>query len=398
MLQGIEEAYCSICINAVVTAWRELMETPAVETLQKVSYGKGDTLGLDAIPEIIIADRLRSFDSHAILITEELDKVAKRRWPSDSDPVLQPLMFFSDPTDRSKQLRGFLERISREKPTAKVGELMKDVDATALWERQFGAPAAISGATTSITCVRKGAIIFSVILNYITRTIYVAVPNNVLWLELPTFDEADAVNLAYVREHGKPLLFPPAKSTCRHPDDFKRFVTFLGKTGYRENFDDSMIFVESPNNFLHRTEPGDPENPEKVPEPGGPARIFYLSELQKGYGPVGFILANGEKIGEWIHWLAFAKFAKDTRGGPALKVFEISIDRPWTKEGVLMSTSQPYSLFCGEGSQAYLDISRLRNFSSPSRFRAMLVITPADNKRILYTMRQREYREISFSF
>ncbi|MBI2636864.1 MAG: hypothetical protein HYW81_01585, partial [Parcubacteria group bacterium] len=75
------------------------MEATATEALRKVDYGKGEalgkTLGLDAIPEITIAGRLTAFDQHAILITEELDEQARRRWPTDSDPVRQPLMFFS---------------------------------------------------------------------------------------------------------------------------------------------------------------------------------------------------------------------------------------------------------------------------------------------------------------
>ena len=106
-MQGIERAYCNVCINALVGAWSELMEASGTEALRESRYGKGDTLGLDAITEITIKNRLETFDSHAILITEELDDQAHRRWPTDSDPIKQPLMFFSDPTDRSAQLRLF---------------------------------------------------------------------------------------------------------------------------------------------------------------------------------------------------------------------------------------------------------------------------------------------------
>ena len=106
-MQGIESTYCGVCINALIGAWRALMEASTTEVLQKTPYGKGDTLGLDAITEITISGRLYEFDQHAILITEELDSQAHRRWPTDSDPVKQPLMFFSDPTDRSIQLKQF---------------------------------------------------------------------------------------------------------------------------------------------------------------------------------------------------------------------------------------------------------------------------------------------------
>jgi len=41
---------------------------------------------------------------------------------------------------------------------------------------------------------------------------------------------------------------------------------------------------------------------------------------------------------------------------------------------------------------------RLKNFEHPSRFRSMLVVTPHDNERIIYTMRQHNYREVSLFF
>ena len=386
-MQGIERVYCDECIQSVIGAYRALMETTAAEALKKVRYGKNDTLGLDAIPEINISDRLRTFDDHAILVTEELDTVARKRWPSEADPAKQPLMFFSDPTDRSKQQKIFIEKISEAKPFAKVGTLMEEIDAKSTWEELFEAPSIITGSTSSITCIRKGAIIFSVILNYITRVLFVSTSIGIFQLDLPSFsdDRIESIDLSYVLINGRPLIFLPSKDTCRTPEDAKRFVTFLGKSGYRENFEDSMIFIDNPDSFLHHI------------EPGGPSRILYLSELQKGYGPVGFILANGEKIGEWMPWLAFVKFAKNIAGEKMLKVFEISIERPRTKEGILMSTSPAYSIFFCDDENGYIDLSRLKNFGHPSRFRSMLVVTPFDNDRINYIMRQHEYREVGRS-
>jgi hypothetical protein len=387
-MQGIERAYCDACLKALVRAARALMETSAAEALRAMkNYGKGDTLGLDAIPEIIINERLADFDRHAILVTEELDAVAKGRWPTDSDPLRQPLMFFSDPTDRSKYLKRFIEKISEGDPLAKVGDLMeKQSSCIKLWEELFDGPAQVTGATTSITCIRKGEIVFTAILNYITRGICVASSQGVFHQYLPPFSGEWTNTASMLPILVDRLEFLPATASCEKPEDYKRFVTFLGKSGYRENFNDSMIFVENPDGFLHHR------------EPGGPSRVLYLSELQKGHGPVGFVLANGEKIAEWMPWLAFVKFARNSEGERMLRAFEISIDRPWTKEGVLMSSSPPYSIFCDEGSRSYLDISRLKNFEHPSRFRSMLVVTPYDNERIIYTMRQHGYRDISESF
>lgn len=387
-MQGIERKYCDVCINALIGAWRGLMEVSAAETLRVVPYGKGDTLGLDAIPEITISARLKEFDSHAILITEELDEQVHRRWPTDSNPTKQPLMFFCDPTDRSDQLEEFFKHISKKNPIAKVGDLLAKCNQEKLWEKMFEAPVSITGSTAAITCVRKGKIIFSVILNYITGTIITATDIGVYWYKLKSFSDKsnEKVDLYDIVENGKLLCFPSVKDLGHSSDDCKRFVTFLGKKGYAENFNDSMLFVENPNDFVHHI------------KPPGPPRPLYLSDFQKKNGPVGFILSNGEKIGEWMHWLSFVKYGHNKNGAYALRVYEISIDRPWTKNGMLMSTSSPYSLFCDEGKESYLDISRLRNFKRPSQFRCMIVVLPYDNERIIHVLKQHQYREVTKFF
>ncbi len=387
-MQGIERTYCDICINALVGAWRELMEVTGAETLRQVRYGKGDTLGLDAIPEITIKGRLESFDNHAILITEELDDQAHRRWPTDSDPIKQPLMFFCDPTDRSIQLKRFFEFISKDNPLAKVGDIMNACNPKKLWEQMFEAPVVVTGSSGAITCVRKGQIVFSVILNYISRTICAATDNGVYWYELKDFSDVrnEEVTLTKIFKNGSKLCFPGVgKSSCPL-DNCKKFVAFLGKEGYRENFNDSMLFMDNPDGFLHHF------------EPPGPPRVLYLSEFQKDHGFVGFILSNGEKIVEWMHWLSFVKYARNEHGNHALRVYEIALERPWTKNGMLMSTSPAYSLFCDTGKKPYIDISRLRNFTRPSQFRCMIVVVPCDNERIIHVLEQHEYREITNFF
>ncbi|MFH1423525.1 MAG: hypothetical protein ABIG29_01025 [Candidatus Nealsonbacteria bacterium] len=387
-MQGIERAYSDVCINALVGAWSELMEATGTEALRKGRYGKGDTLGLDAITEITIKGRLEEFDQHAILITEELDNQAHRRWPTDSIPERQPIMFFCDPTDRSFSLEEFLKRISEQNPTDKVGNLMASCKAEEIWEKMFKAPVSITGAAGAIACVRKGEIVFSVILNYITGIIYVATEIDVFWYQLNNFSDPvnEEVTLAKILKKGKKLVFPGVRECGYSPDDCKRFVTFLGKPGYKENFDDSLLFTEESGAFLHYS------------EPPGPSRVLYLSELQNKHGPIGFILDNGEKIGEWMPWLAFVKYARNGNGGHALRAYEIPLERPWTKNGVLMSTSPAYSIFCDTGDKMYLDISRLRNFERPSQFRCMMVVVPYNNERIIHILEQQRYREITHSF
>jgi hypothetical protein len=389
-MQGIEIAFCNVGIGAVIGAWQSIMESTAYEALEPVPYGKNDTIGLDARPEIIITSRLKQFDRHSLVITEELYSEDKKRWPSFPDKILQPIMFFSDPTDRSKFLKKFIELISKDDKFAKIGDLQKKYNFEEMWEKEFKeAPVSITGPTSSITCVRKGSIIFSVILNYITETIFVACSLGVYYLKLPDHKnkKLKTIDLSYIIDHGKELTFLCTEKVCATDDEAKKFVTFLGKEGYRENFKDSMIFVDEPEKYLHHS------------EPGGPARILYLSELQKSHGPIGFVLANGEKIGEWISWLPFVKFAKNTLGAQALKVFEVYIERPWFKDGVLMTTSPSYSIFNkSDDNEPFLDISRLKNYDSPNKFRSMLAVVPKDNERLNYIMTQHQYRNVTKYF
>jgi len=383
-MQGIERKYCDLCINALLGAYQQLMGVVCSETLRKVAYGKGDTLGLDAIPELIIVDRLRRFDSQAIIITEELDDQAHRRWPRESDPSKQPIMFFSDPTDRSDQFKKFFENISRDNSTTKVSEIFSKIDKEKVWESMFEAPVSITGPTGSITCTRNGKIVFSVILNYITATLYVITDIDIYEYKDENILRRKELSLADICKKGKRIVFPGVGKYDL--EDCKKFVTFLGKTGYEENFNDSKIFIEDPEKFLHHR------------KPPGPPRALYLSELQNKYGPVGFILANGEKIGEWMHWLSFVKYAKNENGGHALQAYEISLERPWTKNDMLMSTSEPYSLFCDDDDNRYLDLSRLRNFKRPSQFRCMMVVVPYNNERIIHVLEQHQYRRITGFF
>lgn len=390
-MQGIEQTYCNVCINALVGAWRQMMEANGNEALKGVPYGKGDTLSLDATPEINIANRIETFDKHAILITEELDDQTIRRWPTDADPIKQPLMFFCDPTDGSSPFKTFLEELTRDDRAQKIGRLMEARDPEKMWESMFQPPASITAPTTSITCVRKGEIVFSAILSYVCGSLCVASDKGVYRFKLKPFDDSsnEEVTLTNVTHGGERLHFPSVRELKYTPDDCRRFVTFLGKSElYLKNFRDSRLFgeVEDPEKFVHHR------------EPPGPPRPLFLSELQNKHGPVGFILANGEKIGEWMHWLAFVKYAKDGDESQALRAFEVALERPWTKEGMLMSNSEAYSIFCRSGEKTYLDISRLRNFPRPSQFRCMLVVTRRDNERIIQVLQQYQCREVTGYF
>lgn len=392
-MQGKEIAYCNLGISVIKNAILEIMDISVQEALDKVKYGKGDTLGLDAIPELSILNGVNNFDKLAVVITEETDKFTAPRWNDSSNPEHQHFMLFSDPTDRSKFLKYFLEKLANGNIGKKIGELLVENNAGELWENlKWEAdypekPVKITGATTAITCVYQGRIIFTVIGNYITRTIYLACQAGIYEFQLPDYktrDEFKKTDFDTIINCGQKIAFPPASSTCETPDDYRRFVTFVGKSGYAENLREAKISCSDPVKFLHHG------------EPGGPSRILYLSNLQKGYGHIGFILANGEKIGEWIHWLSFVKWATDCYGNPSLKLFEISTENAMFKDGNLMSNTAPYSIFCYSKTYGhYLDLSRLQTFQTPSHFRSTLLITHADNHYTNNNMESNNYREVS---
>jgi len=385
-MQGIDRAYVETAIGAVCQAYRVFMQSTAENVLRGVPYGKVDTLGLDAIPEIAIAEAVKNFDATCLLVTEEQDAIRKAEWPAHIPPSFHPVMFFCDPTDASRQFKNFLEKVSKNRAKVKVGEILAEDGAIESWEKIVGKPASVTGSTASIACIKKGKILFSVILNYITRTIFITTPISVSSFEIPPYNDPglDEISLDKIVHEGSPLLFP--LFTTKNLDAGIRFVTFTDKSGYIENLNDSDLFQSDWRESLY------------FDKPPGPSRILYLSSLQSVISPIDFILANGEKIGEWIHWLAFAKYAKTIDGERSLRVFEMSLPRPHIKNGILMSTPAPYSIFCMENDGSFIDLGRLRNFTTPSLYRGMIVVTSNDNVRVISMMHENGYREISDCF
>ena len=276
------------------------------------------------------------------------------------------------------------------KSLATVADAVAHEKARSRWERKYGAPASITGASSAITCVRRGLPICSVVLNYITQHLAVACSSGIYWLDLKRSANGKPrrgeVDVEYLRDNAERISFPQEVQER----DRRRFVTFLGKEGYKPNFADSeLVRPEEWKECLHYR------------FPGGPSRILYLSDLQTGRRPVGFIVANGEKIGEWIHWLTFVRFAtmpRDARES-ALHVFEISQERPWTRDGILMATSPVYSIFRvvdGKTGRMVIDIDRLQAFPNPSKYRSTLLVAPATNDWAMQLVQVHGRRPIQF--
>lgn len=267
-----------------------------------------------------------------------------------------------------------------------IGNILRESDSVTKWEEEFGSPASITGATSAISCIRRGVPIFAVVVNYITQELAVSCAAGNKILKLPD-RPSDSVDLEQVQAKGKTIAFPGIGENMK---SMRKFVTFLGdagKTGYRENFLDSgLVSAEQLPEFLH------------YDKPGGPSRALYLSSLQPHSSPIGFILANGEKIGEWIHWLSFVQFAlsKSDDSQPALVLYEVFQDRPWTKEGILMSTPPNYSLFREYSGKMFIDTSWLLRMPNPSQLRSTLIVAPYDNRWAIRSSSQSGYRQIRF--
>lgn len=384
-MQGVEISHANAAMRAVLKAYYDFGHSSVEDALRKVAaYGKNDTFGMDAGPEITICGELRKYDRGSVVITEEIGAEGNRDDTFLPDnPHTFRTVFISDPTDRSNQLKAFLAKFPKEMKIRDIFGKPKNIKE---WEKDFGSPASITGATSAISCIRRGVPIFAVIVNYITQTMAVSCAAGNKLIKLPD-ERPDLIDLDYVAAKGKHITFPSIDGDMK---GMQRFVTFLGdtgKVGYKENFVDSgLMSSEAMDEFLH------------YGKPGGPSRALYLSSLQPRSTPVGFILANGEKIGEWIHWLSFVQFARSINDDsqPALILYEIFQDRPWTKDGVLMSTPPNYSVFREYSGKLFIDTSWLLKMRNPSQLRSTLIVAPYDNRWAVRVNSQAGYRVIRF--
>lgn len=381
-MYGVEKAHCNAAIKAIITAFYALSNSTIEEALRSIwAYGKSDTLGMDAMPEITIVDQLKRYDKMSIIITEE-SSPKEPIFTEFSDPRRYRTVFISDPTDRSKYFKSFLTSIENKK--LKVMDILKDPKTRIRWEEQYGHPAEITGSASAISCVRRGIPIFSLIVNYITCQLFISCAAGNYMISLP--EQSTKMDLDYIiKEHGERLFFRDIDYQTH--DAMRKFVTFMGKSGYRENFLDSGFIDEKDlESLLH------------YHLPGGPLRILYLSTLQPADNPVGFILANGEKITEWIHWIPFVRFAQkeNDQSEMALKLYEVYQDRPWTKDGVLMATPPAYSIFrrAPNDLRMLIDVNRFADFSNPSKIRATLLVAPRNNHWATRAVNQYGYRPI----
>lgn len=385
MFYGVEKSYADAMIRALRVAQQALFDTRVRDAvgLSHVRH-KGDTLGLDQRPENALLAALQNFDPHGITVTEE--RGAVNPFLIDGPNVLQGArtFFACDPFDRSIQAWEFLSKHGN--TDEKVIDVIRRPESGSLWETLYGKPLAITSSTSAITCVRRGLPIATVILNHFAEEITLACAAGVYHVKLPE-DLAEPVTLDYVQQNGQRLMFP-------QPDYHtgQKIVTFIGKPerGYPSNFNSCRLVTDTDlGKHLHYN------------LPGGPSRVLYLSNIQPEDEPIGVVVANGEKIGEWIHWLSFTRFAQraDDQSAPALRLFEVSQNQSLMIDGYLMMPSPDYSIFVNHVDRprrVTISSERLQSLANPSKYRATLVLISANNKWALSQVEQYGYREIIF--
>jgi len=72
-------------------------------------------------------------------------------------------------------------------------------------------------------------------------------------------------------------------------------------------------------------------------------------------------------------------------------------DRPWTKDGILMSTPPAYSIFqrkSPEDHRMIVNVGRFSDFDNPCRIRATLMVAPGDNHWATRVVNQYGYRQL----
>lgn len=384
MFYGIEKSYTDAEIRAIREAQRALLDTRVKDAIGKSHVlHKGDTLGLDQRPENAITSAIQKFDPYCIIITEE--RGAVNPFTIDGPTTVQGARTFfgSDPFDRSNQAQEFLRKHGA--PEEKVIDVIRREDSKKLWEAEFGGPVSITSFTSAISCIRRGLPISSVILNHLAEEMTLACAAGIYHVPLPQ-DLSKDITLDFVQKEGQRLQFPqPAY------DAGQKIVSFIGKPerGYPDNFADIRLVADTDlGKHLHYN------------LAGGPARVLYLSNLQPETKPIGVVVANGEKIGEWIHWLAFTRFARreDDQSAPALRLFEASQNQSRMIDGYLMMPSRDYSIFVNRENQrqCFVSSEELERKANPSKYRATLVLIPANNKWALTQVEQFGYREIVF--
>lgn len=343
LLPGIEEGYLNVALEALYEARTQLLLLSVEEALQSAS-GKEDTKRIDVAPEEIIRDRLFKYNPWCSLITEEHTTISGKNLDEDA--------FIVDPLDRSTRLVEELQRYSN----LLISEVFKS---ESFKMTGLGAPFG------SITLVRKGKIVFNVLMDYHSGDSFVACKSMAHVLRSPK--QVPTMQEIYIE--GQELVFPESKGSV--------VATYLGNDWPKGT---NPFYSENAHAIGIISQKGDFRNippTEYFGRPPGPARILYLSNAEYRQHQANYVVSNGEKLGEFLGWLAWAMSYKS-----GLVAYEAWGPSP-IKNGVLMSPGPVYSAFKVVSGEFTIDWKKLEGFENPSLYRGSLIVVSKGNTEYL---------------
>jgi transcriptional regulator with XRE-family HTH domain len=338
-MEGVELAYLGTTMQALREGRQVVLRQKCDDALRP-ARGKSDTRFFDFAPEDVIVSRIRKFDGRCSVFTEE------KTVPELKDYASQ-LCYFIDPFDRSKP---FAEALKAAQPKSKyIADALEDPK----WPlRGLDAPFA------SITCVRNSKICFNVMLDYTTGEIYVACK---AMLKHGSIEKCSTPEV--LAQTGKDIRFN--KREGRRPITFVGDINSDKRPHYEQHLADLGFRDELP--------------PQGYQDPGGPARILYLSDDlcvpcgQKDMFLPALIMSNGEKICEWFGWLAYATHS------PQLNVYEIRAEKFASRGEILLAPPPQYSMFSVDDKGCSLMLNRITVLNTPVFYRSALVITHSES-------------------
>lgn len=310
----------NLLTETAIEAYKRVLDLGVEEALTQ-GDGKEDTLNLDAVPEQVIIDKLKD---EGIVVTEEAGVVPEGARFNSSGRV-----YIVDPMDMSKQVIGFIKKYKKDEsgnPMTIRGEL------------EYRLSDDFSPGVISISEVEDGQLIANVMVNTSSGNLYLASPEGVKFYAIV---DGELVGEREIKPKASKGYVATTVGGSEKPHYYGN-VSKLGLNGIAKH-------VEQ-----------------------GPHRIFYLTDRYP-YDDVGGILSMGEKIIDWIGWLAYLKY------GDGLAALELYQEEPVVLErnGIVvpLSIAPEQSVF----QENALDLSVLNNYKNPSEYRSLVAVMPEPN-------------------
>jgi transcriptional regulator with XRE-family HTH domain len=339
MMQGIDTGYLTAAMSALKAARTSLLaQDPPASLLP--GMGKEDAKLFDTITEQAIAGQLLAFNSRCAIITEETGVIGERKQARNISYVV-------DPFDRSRPFfRAINELFEPEKHRTLEDMLTDGRFQMRSLEAPFG----------SITCIRDSEIVFNAMLDYASGVVYVACKG---FVGCGNIEECPDPHTLV--EKGTEIEFSPKPGP--------QFLCFMGDVD--KDKDRAVNEQSSKYSRILKGLGFDPGLHLGLTNPGGPARILYLSDIYNDAENPIFILSNGEKVFEFLGWLAYAIHTQE------LAVYEL-YSSGFEARGFILNAPPPnYSAFVSTSTGFGLNVDRIIDLEPPGHYRGAIVVTHA---------------------